>query len=322
MVESVKPEQLEKYLTSLTNKLLENNPALKAQPDLIDKIVADTTQLIRYKEQKSKSVVTMKELLHPDFINHISTTIISQAVINGSAEKRKFIAELMEVINQLRAGNAYHNELRSALQEQEALLNDINDIMNELSELMTLSPEVLDKLQQKLRKNLQKRLNKQLLKKLEKILSVLMNPKNKESLRDALRRLINEIRANIETLKKNGSKTLDKTQRPVPEDIYINLFGLLNSYIAGSIAVPLTQYLGNGLGFTDWNPYHGYANIDKINELNFMFGDSLGMEADTLRNFFALDEDVVSDLQDLLRAEGFVLENTAPNPFDIKHNPK
>lgn len=318
MVESVKPEQLEKYLTSIANKLLENNPALKDQPGLIDKIVTDTTQIIRYKEAKSKSVVTMKELLDPAYINQISTTIISQAVIHGSEEEKKFMAELMEAINQLRVGNTYHNELRSALQEQEALLNEINQIMSELPELMTLNPELLDKLQQKIRKNLLKRLNKQQLKRLEKILAMLMNPKNKESLRDALRRLINEIRANIESLKKN--KSLDKTQRPISEDIYINLFGLLNSYIAGAIAVPLTQYLGNGLGFNDWNPYHGYANIDKINELNFMFGDSLGMEAGTLKNFFALDDEVVSDLLDLLKAEGFVLENTAPTPLDTKHN--
>lgn len=322
MVESVKPEQLEKYLTSIANKLLENNPALKDQPGLIDKIVTDTTQIIRYKEEKSKSVVTMKELLNSDFINQISTTIISQAVIHGSEEEKKFIAELMEAINQLRAGNSYHNELRSALQEQEALLNEINQIMNELPELMTLNPELLDKLQQKIRKNLLKRLNKQQLKRLEKILALLMNPKSKESLRDALRRLINQIRANIESLKKSGNKSLDKTQRPISEDIYINLFGLLNSYIAGAIAVPLTQYLGNGLGFNDWNPYHGYANIDKINELNFMFGDSLGMEAGTLQNFFALDDEVVRDLQDLLKTEGFVLENTAPTPLDTKHNPK
>ncbi len=320
MGQPIAEETLEKYLRSLTNKLLENNASLKDQPGLIDKVVSDTTSIIRYKEAKSKTVVTMKELLNPDFINQISTTIIAQAVIQGSEEERKFMAELMEAINQLRAGNAYHNEFRSALQEQEALLNDINDIMNELSELMTLSPEVLDKLQQKLRKNLQKKLNKQLLKKLEKILNLKLNPKNKESLRDLLRRLVNEIRANIESLKKN--KTLDKTMRPVSEDVYMNLFGLLNSYIAGSIAVPLTQYIGNGLGFNDWNPYHGYANIDKINELNFMFGDSLGMEADTLRNYFSLDDDVVSDLQDLLRSEGFTQENTAPNPFDIKHNPK
>lgn len=320
MGKPVTPEELQKYLQTIANKVLAGNPSLRDQPGLMDKIITDAAQCIRFKEQKSKSVLTIKDLNNPEFIKHIGTAIITQAVLNGSDEQRKFIAELMEAIQQLRSGSVYRNELRASLQEQEGLLNDINDIMNELTEIMAMSPEVLDKLQQKLRKNLQKRLNKQLLKKLEKILSLLMNPKNKESLRDALRRMINEIRANIAHLKKN--KSLDKTVRPVPEDIYINLFGLLNSYIAGAIAVPLTQYIGNGLGFNDWNPYHGYANIDKINELNFTFGDSLGMEADTLRNYFALEEDTVSELSDLLRAEGLTQENTAPTPFDLKNIPK
>lgn len=320
MTQSVSPDDLKKYLDTLANKLLSGNPSLAGQPGLIDKVVKDTTDIIRFKEQKSKHVVTKQQILDPEFIQKVSQTIIAQAVLNGSEEQKKFIAELIQAIDELRTTKSYQNELRSMLQEQEALLNDLNELMTELNEILKLDPLMLDKMQQKLRKKLQKRIHKKLLKRLEKLLAMRLNPNNKEALRDALRKLINEIKANIENLKKKNP--LDKTVRPLQEDIYINLFGLLNSYITGSIAVPLTQYMGNGLGFNDWNPFHGYANIDKINELNFMFGDSLGLEAGTLRNLFAIEDDVVNELNDLLRTEGLALDKTAPTPFDTKNNPK
>ena len=319
MTQSVSPEDLKKYLDTLAHQLLANNPSLSDQPGLIDKIVQDTTDIIRYKEQKSKTVVTKKQILDPDFIQKVSQTIISQAVMNGSEEQKKLMHALIQAIQELRTTKAYQHELKSMLQEQEALLNDLQELMTELNDILKLDPLMLDQMQNKLRKKLQNRIHKKLLKRLEKILAMKLNPKNKEALRDALRKLINEIKANIENLKKKNP--LDKTVRPLQEDVYMNLFGLLNSYITGSIPVPLTQYLGNGLGFNDWNPFHGYANIDKINEINFMFGDSLGMEADTLRNLFAIEDDVVNELCDLLRAEGLALENTTPTPCDTKNNP-
>ncbi|HTM63110.1 MAG TPA: hypothetical protein VL360_01260 [Gammaproteobacteria bacterium] len=320
MTQSVTPVDLKKYLSKLANKLLADNPELKDQPGLIDKVIQDTTQLIRFKEQHSKTAITPKQLMDPDFINQLSVTIISQAVMQGSEEQKKLIEELTNVLNDLKTSKTYQSELRAAIQEQEALLNEINDILNELTEIMSMNPEALDKIQQKLKKKLQKHLHKKLLKRLEAIIALRLNPNNKEALRDLLRKLINEIKANIESLKKN--KHADKTLRPIKDDIYVNLFGLLNSYITGSIAVPLMTYIGNGLGFNDWNPYHGYANIDKINEINFMFGDSLGMEADTLKHFFELEDTEVNELVDLLRAEGIEPTKPAPNPFDMKNQPK
>lgn len=320
MTRSITAGELQTYLTTITNHLLDELPLLKDQRGLAATIVDDTTRLLRYKEEKSNSPLTKDDLMHPDFIKHLSQAIITQATLIGSAEETQFLEELIAAINQLKASAAYHAELKSVLQEQEALLNDLNEIMNDLMEMMELDPTAANKIHDKLRKKMQKKLNQKMSKKLEKLLSLLLNPKNKASLRDALRKLMNELRANIEKLKKN--KSHDKTVRPLNEDIYINLFGLLNSYIAGSIAVPLTQYIGNGLGFNDWNPYHGYANIDKINEINFMFGDSLGVEGDTLRNFLAIEDDVVNALTDLLRAEGLTSEPSAPQPFAIDKGPK
>ena len=320
MAQSVTSAELQTYLNTITNKLLANNPAHKDQPDLIKKIIDDTTQIIRFKEQKSKIAVTKEKLLDPEFIQQLSQTIIAQTVMNGSEEQRQFMADLMEAMEQLKSSKAYQHELRSMLDEQEALLNDLNELMEELSGLTQIDPLMLDKVQQKLRKKLQKRLHLKILKRLEKLLAMRFNPSNKESLRDAIRKLINEIKANIEALKKN--KSLDNTVRPLKEDLYINLFGLLNSYIAGSIPVPLLQYMGNGLGFNDWNPFHGYANIDKVNELNFMFGDSLGLEASTLRHFFTIEDDVVNELSDLLQAEGLTLERNSPSPLATKNTPK
>jgi hypothetical protein len=294
-------------------------PQLKDQHGLTAKIVDDTTRLLRYKEEKSSVPLTKQDMMNSDFIKQLSQTIITQATLIGSSEEMKFLEELILAINQMKVSASYQSELKSVIQEQEALLNDLNEIMNDLMEMMQLDPESVNKIHDKLRKKILKKLNQKMSKKLEKLLSLLLNPKNKMSLRDALRKLMNEIRANIERLKKN--KSLDKTVRPLNEDIYINLFGLLNSYITGSIPVPLSQYIGNGLGFNDWNPHHGYANIDKINELNFMFGDSLGMESDTLRNFLSIEDDVVNELTDLLRAEGLAPEPTAPTPFAIDKGP-
>lgn len=321
MERSISAEELDKYLKTITNKLLENNPALKNQDGLIDKVVDETTRILRFKEQKSKSAITKTKILDPEFIRQLSQTIVTTAVLHGSEEQQQFMAALEEALSHLKAKNAYHNELHSVLQEQEALLNDLQELLKDLTELTNLDPVLLDKIQEKLHKKLQKRMHKKLLKKLEKLLSLKLNPNNKESLRDALRKLMNEIKANIDLLKKNP--TLDKTLRPIREDVYINLFGLLNSYIAGSIAVPLTQYIGNGLGFNDWNPFHGYANIDKINEISFLFQDPLGMEAQTLQNFFAMDDEEVNTLTDLLRAEGLAPEHAAQfaTPFDLKKSP-
>ena len=320
MHQSVSPETLATYLHSISRKLLEEHPTLNDQPGLVDKIVDDTTQILRYKEAKSKAMLTKQKLLDPEFLKQLTQTMITEAVLHGFQEQLEFIEALKQAIHANKL--SYQTELHSLIQEQEALLNDISDIMNELNDLINVDPEIAGRLQEKLRKKLQKRLHKKLLKKLEKLLSFTLNPKNKEALRDSLRKLMNAIKASIEHLKKN--KSTDKTLFPIHEDIYINLFGLLNSYIAGSIAVPLTQYLGNGLGFNDWNPHHGYANIDKINEINFMFGDSLGIEANTLRNFFAIEDDMVNALTDLLIAEGLEAAPAPkmPSPFDISSGPK
>jgi hypothetical protein len=321
MPQSVSAEDLERYLRILTKKVLDSNPDLHQQPGLLDHIVNETTSVLRFKEKTSKSVLTKEKITDPEFIRHITQVIVTEAVMNGSEDQKKFLQELMQAINEIKANGSYQNEVRSMIQEQESLLKDLQDLMNELDELMTINPELLDKIQSKLHKKLQNRLHKKLLKKLEKLLAMKINPKNMAAMRDALRKLMNEIIFHLEALKKN--KNADKTLRPIKEDLYINLFGLLNSYIAGAIAVPLTQYLGNGLGFNDWNPFHGYANIDKINEINFMFQDPMGMEAKTLQNFVAMDDEEVNMMISLLHEAGFEIELPLKkeNPFDVSKGP-
>ena len=48
-------------------------------------------------------------------------------------------------------------------------------------------------------------------------------------------------------------------------DTYQNLLGLLDSSVTGSIPIIVYQFLGNGLGIPDVNPYNGSAPIDRLN---------------------------------------------------------
>ena len=48
-------------------------------------------------------------------------------------------------------------------------------------------------------------------------------------------------------------------------DPYQNLLGLLDSSVTGSIPIIVYQFLGNGLGIPDVNPYNGSAPIDRLN---------------------------------------------------------
>jgi hypothetical protein len=115
------------------------------------------------------------------------------------------------------------------------------------------------------------------------------------------------IQAGIKKLAEKLSKDLEKAygiKSPSPEkqnatesDIYSNLFGLLNSQIAGSIAVPVFQYIGNGLGFNDWNPNNGLAPIDDVNNINDnKAGDPLGLTAMKIENFLQCGDDPVITL--------------------------
>jgi len=98
------------------------------------------------------------------------------------------------------------------------------------------------------------------------------------------------------------------------KELYSNLFGLLTSAMTGTLAIPVTQYLGNALGINDWNPYNGTAPIDTINSLqDTQFGDSMSLNAATAVNYLQLGE-IVEMIADQLRQSGLAPGLQTPRP--------
>lgn len=310
MAASISSTQLHQYLESITGKLLASLPDLPDNDDFKTAIINQTTDVLRRREDNTGVPITMDTLTDPAFIKCLSAMIVTQATLSGSEENLEIMHVIENMVNELKQAGAYQRELHSLLQDQESILHDLEELLGELDNMGDISPEMINNIKNNLLKKLRQRMNKKMFKKLEKFLNEYFKHRMSGSLRDNLRKMINEIRTNLDRLKK-GNKADNKIS-PVPEDIYINLFGLLNSYITGSISIPLISFIGNGLGFNDWNPNHGYANIDKINEISFIFGDSLGIEAKTLENYFSIEDDFVSQLSDLLRVEGISPEPEPP----------
>src|SRR5690606_38958580 len=80
-------------------------------------------------------------------------------------------------------------------------------------------------------------------------------------------------------------------------DSFTQLFGLVSSAVAGTMAVPITYMAGNGLGITDFNPNHGYAQIDLGNKIDSTQGDPLGNEARAKENYMANADNIVEKFQ-------------------------
>lgn len=115
-------------------------------------------------------------------------------------------------------------------------------------------------------------------------------------------KLQQQLKGILEKFKKELEKTLDKDMKdapkmPSPDDVYTNLFGMINSAVAGGHQVPIQGFVGNGLGFNDWSPYDGNAPIESQNSLkDTQFGDSLGLNASTESNYDSIGMTLVDDL--------------------------
>lgn len=90
---------------------------------------------------------------------------------------------------------------------------------------------------------------------------------------------------------------------------YGNLMGLLSSQ-TGGMSFPIQCYLGNGLGFNDWNPNQGDAPIDRINNVNDnQFGDSLSLNAMAAANFSKIPDTKIDQFSSLLKSFGLESQN-------------
>lgn len=307
MAEPISSDGLEHYLRTMAHRLVQENPALKKPPMTIDKMVQDTTDLLRYKEQEYDTKLTTAQLSSPEFIQQLLVTMTAMATIGSSAEMAKMMETLEKALKELKQSNTYEKELKNIAKEDTEILDALFDLLEELDEIANMDPSKVSQIKDKMRKKMQKRMSKKAFKKLEGLLNMFFLPQNKDSIRDAIKKIIAAIKGNLDKLNKSGNKM------DIKNDMYVNLFGILSSYITGSHPVPMQMYIGNGFGFTDWNPFHGNANIDSMNEINLAFGDSLGIEAQTIRNYFRIEDGTTNIFVDLLRSEGLsVARQTQP----------
>jgi len=115
--------------------------------------------------------------------------------------------------------------------------------------------------------------------------------------------------ADLKELKLTPSSPKEEMSEKEP-DRYENLSGLANINHTGSIAAVVQCFLGNGLGFPDWNPNNGMANIDRQNNIN-EGPDPLGLYAATSTKFLQfLGDTFVDSFQNDLRDQGLAVSNT------------
>ena len=129
----------------------------------------------------------------------------------------------------------YVQQLKSMASEQNELLAALFELLNELQELENIDPSVKEKIRDKLRKKLKKRLSRKAFRKLEALLNMYFIPQSTDTIKQAIQKIITAVKNNLDKLNKNP----DKSKQPTA-DLYINLFGVLSSYITGSHAVPMS----------------------------------------------------------------------------------
>lgn len=309
MADSVSNEHLEQYLKAIANKLATENPALIKPPASIEKLIDDTASLLRYKEQEMDQPLDPERLTDPEFVEQLAVTMTTMATIESSKELSEIIRLLEKALKEFKESKAYSVELKNVMQEENEIMDALFELLEELDDIFEMDASKREKARDKIKAKLKKRLSKKAFKKLEALLNLYFIPMNKDSLKKAIQKLLQAVKANIDKLNKNPHKTHDVANQ---KEAYANLFGMLSAYITGSHPVPMLSYMGNGLGFTDWNPFHGSANIDSVNEINMKFGDSLGLEARTIQRYFRIEDGTVNQFVDLLRQEHLIKQGQAP----------
>lgn len=139
-------------------------------------------------------------------------------------------------------------------------------------------------------------------KEFKKTISEKLKPQDINELKNILKLFADKLAKDMEKFK---LKPTPKATESLKDDLYVNLFGLLNSAVAGGHAVPIHQFIGNGLGLADWNPNDGTAPIDWQNSLkDCLLGDPNSLNAATRQNYIRLDDSLAAEYQQVLRDEG------------------
>lgn len=288
------------------------NTLIKEHPSLKNNIASNKDALLN----------TMRELL-----------IMQKPELDQKDLRKGFLEELTTAfVGVITQNNLSHDPNKNFTDRVKDIFANKPELVKEMKELMEemkdpkLNPNSPEYDANK-RKDFDKKLEK-LSQKFEQSLT----GKDKENLHSAIKNFCAEM---LNDQKKVG---LFKPKDPQPgqkkpeeemtknfTDKYTNLFGLVCAAITGSHPAVVQCFLGNGLGFNDWNPNSGSSQIDLENKTDdTQYGDPLARNASAMANYlkFTGGNFVNTYQQDL--QENNVIQNTqskSPTPFSTTPNP-
>lgn len=147
-------------------------------------------------------------------------------------------------------------------------MNDMTpEFMKSLNHNLVKGTQLFDKLNKVLQKHGLLDKNGQL--DVQKLMNLAPNQKKelKDDLKNSLQQFLkNDLKLTPEPGKKNADELAEQMTNGLGNqaDPYVNLLGLLNSRVSGSIPAVVQCFLGNGLNIDDVNPDHGMAQIDQF----------------------------------------------------------
>ncbi len=237
-------KELEQFLRALFEVLLKNHP--HPAPSLTDeeklKIVSLVANYLLENRMLDKPGMRLQD--HLDFFKENNPQLLKN-FFNIAAMGLVVGQTLMQKLDQ---------QLDNRLDD---LSKRLENFINEKAQTLNMQPDELKQLPQQMNKLLQDFFVNQ------------MTPQDHQDMQQILQlEPINEQLENFNLPKLQPRPQPDQKPENEPAfvDNYVNLYGLVNSALTGSLQATIYINLGNGLGFPDLNPYSesSEANIDSL----------------------------------------------------------
>ena len=100
--------------------------------------------------------------------------------------------------------------------------------------------------------------------------------------------------------------------------MYVQLFGLLNIELAGSLSVPVYYWAGNGLGFNDWNANQDLTQIGSQNNPYSSSGDPLGAKQLIKDNLLSTSTEIIDEVIHTFEQAGLTSKPPTASPFNTQ----
>ncbi len=206
----------------------------------------------------------------------------------GEAERKKLAKDMAEHMTKGR-------EIKRAELDDPSFINKLfvastiavtlhkADTMQDLGNLLKNKLSPADQLKLKFKDELSPAERKDLVLKLEKIMKNL-TPEEKKQFELKGEQLAASLDKNLRNSKLGAPKPSPKGKKSMLEDdVMMNLLGMINHHVTGSIPVVVQYCMGNGRGFPDVNPFHGLSQLDQISKKSSE--DNYGMGAAASANY-------------------------------------